>query len=106
VEGNLSKYLRDKTDAIVEATRITQTMVANEARHLVPVDTGALQRSIQEGRVELKGETVRGFVYALQEYASFVEEGTSRQRAQPYLRPAMEKHVDDFIRLLKRVMRP
>lgn len=59
------------------------------AKRLCPVDTGRLRSSITEelrhdgdGLVEVVGTDV--------EYAAFVELGTSRMRAQPYLRPAAE----------------
>lgn len=59
------------------------------AKRLAPVDTGRLRSSIAEelrhdgsGLVEIVGTDV--------EYAPFVELGTSRARAQPFLRPAAE----------------
>ena len=56
-----------------------------------PVKTGRLRASIDyvvvtEG--EGQGRTV-GYVGSNVEYARFVELGTSRQAAQPYLRPAL-----------------
>lgn len=59
------------------------------AKRLCPVDTGRLRSSITEelrhdgdGLVEVVGTDVH--------YAAYVELGTSRARAQPYLRPAAE----------------
>jgi len=111
IEGNLKKYLRDMTPKIVEAAKITQTLVADTARHTVAVDTGALQRSIQEGMIRLKGTVVMAYVYALQDYASAQEygpKGTSKRkwRFKPYLRPSMKRHEPDFLRLLKRAIKP
>ena len=63
-------------------------LVQNEARKLAPVDTGRLRASIQHtpGR-DSKGAYVD--VGTNVEYAVFVEYGTSRSPAQPYMRPAL-----------------
>ena len=68
--------------------------IANEAakvaRQLVPVDTGALKASI---RVEANGRTGSAVLLAGNEkvdYAQFIEWGTSRAPAQPFITPAME----------------
>lgn len=60
--------------------------VAADARRLCPVDTGRLRDSID---YDVTGDTVR--ISASAPYARFVEEGTSTQKAQPFLRPALYK---------------
>lgn len=62
--------------------------VSRAAQHLCPVDTGRLRASItwemgadSLGLLAMVGSDV--------EYAPFVELGTSRMRAQPFLRPAL-----------------
>lgn len=62
--------------------------VQNDARTMVPVDTGRLRASIQH----VMGEDARGpyaDVGTNVQYAPFVEYGTQRQAAQPYMRPAL-----------------
>jgi HK97 gp10 family phage protein len=62
--------------------------VQNAARELCPVDTGRLRSSI----VHKPGRDGRGpyvEVGTNVAYAAYVEFGTSRQMAQPYLRPAL-----------------
>lgn len=62
--------------------------VQAEAARLCPVDTGRLRGSIEW---EL-GRDARGLVARVGtnvHYARFVEEGTRRMAAQPYLRPAL-----------------
>ncbi len=60
----------------------------NRARSACPVDTGRLRSSITHkvGR-DKTGPFVE--VGTNVKYAMFVEFGTTRQRAQPYLRPAL-----------------
>ena len=62
-----------------------------------PVDTGRLRNSItheQEGDdTEIIGTNV--------EYAPYVEMGTSRSRAQPYLKPALVNHASEYQRIFQ-----
>jgi len=60
-----------------------------DAKAGVPVRSGELQRSIEK-KVEDKGVKVIGSVYTDSPYANFVEFGTSRMRARPFMRPAIE----------------
>jgi len=60
--------------------------VVEEARRLVPVDTGRLRASI--GFTYSTSRRVLT-VYADEFYAAFVEFGTSKMAAQPFLRPAL-----------------
>ena len=63
--------------------------VDRQAKHLCPVDTGRLRDSITN---ELGRDSIG--LYALigsnVEYAIYVELGTSRMAAQPFLRPALQ----------------
>lgn len=62
--------------------------VQARARQLCPVDTGRLRSSI----VMTKGRDGTGFYVEIGtnvNYAAFVEFGTSRMRAQPFLIPAV-----------------
>jgi len=69
--------------------------VFNYARMDVPVDTGALKASIYR---RVSGNT--GYVGSSMPYAGFVEMGTRKMRAQPYLRPALNKvKWDKIVRL-------
>jgi len=86
------------------ALRAGAEIIAEEARRLAPKDTGRLARSIKvyagrqarvSGGFDLPGTSVLvgpvgspgdGDVF----YAGFVEEGTSQQAAQPFMRPAID----------------
>lgn len=66
--------------------------VQNAARELAPVDTGRLRSSIRM----ISGEDADGFYVEVGtnvEYAVFVEYGTTRAAAQPFLRPALAEAV-------------
>lgn len=68
-----------------KATKKVADMVAEEARSLAPVDTGRLR-----GSIDVVRDGNNHVVVTDAPYAGFVEFGTSRQPAQPFLGPAAE----------------
>lgn len=72
-------------------------MTAARARQLVPVRTGTLQRSIEVKNPAPMVYTVGSEV----SYAPFVEFGTSRMMAKPFLRPAAAELAPQLGPLLK-----
>lgn len=85
--------------------------VIKEARARVPVKSGKLKKSIRASVDRTKDR--KGFVAKIgfsQEawYGQWVELGSSRQPARPFLRPALEAAHDDVVRsffggILKRI---
>lgn len=71
-------------------------IVKDEAKTLCPVDTGELRESITA-----KAEGLRGDVGTNKEYAAYVELGTYKMKAQPYLVPALETKKEDVINAVK-----
>lgn len=68
------------------------------AKRLCPVDTGRLRNSITHiARYGAKEVYIGTNV----EYAAYVEMGTKRQKAQPYLRPAAANHESTYRAILK-----
>lgn len=59
--------------------------IETDAKRAAPVDTGRLRSSISR---EIEGAS--GRVYTVVEYAEYVEFGTSRRPATPFLQPAIE----------------
>ena len=69
------------------------------AKRACPVDTGNLRNSITH--VVESGEDAV-YVGTNVEYAPYVELGTSRTAAQPFLRPAATEHGSTYKEILKR----
>ena len=80
--------------AVGEIVQETILDIETGAKLRAPVDTGALRASIQS---EMTGET-SGEVATDIEYSVFVEFGTVRAAAQPYMTPAAEAARSPFIR--------
>lgn len=65
--------------------------IVNDARSRVPVRTGKLRRAIHHAIKTRKGEFEIGFGWrAKAYYGFFIEYGTKRQAAHPFLRPAFD----------------
>lgn len=71
------------TDLLKAAIRVERM-----AKRLCPVDTGRLRASITHA-LESDAQGVLAIVGTDVHYAPYVEFGTSRMAAQPYLRPAL-----------------
>lgn len=75
-------------DRALEAVGLQGEMYA---KMLCPVDTGRLRNSIthtSDGEYAYIGTNV--------EYAPYVEFGTSKMAAQPFIRPAAEDHAEEY----------
>lgn len=70
------------------------------AKRLCPVDTGRLRNSISHA---VKGNSA--YIGTNVEYAPYVEMGTSRTPAQPFLVPAATQHADEYKRIFERELR-
>jgi hypothetical protein len=96
---NLSKFKRDLVDRLVTAVEIVQTKVVENARSKHGADahrsgrfvtrTGGLEESIQPGEVKISNDMISGDIEARMPYASNVEDGTSKNRPYPFMKPAL-----------------
>lgn len=66
--------------------------VSGEAKLRAPVDTGELKGSLGEQVVNDNQVDIGTSVH----YSDYVELGTSRQQAQPYLLPAFEENIEEI----------
>lgn len=98
--AKLEKMIAELNPAVRDAVGETAFAVEGQAKMLAPVDTGFLRSSIQAD--DVSGITWRVNVWA--EYGPFVELGTSRMRAQPFLAPAVEALRAFFHRKLAEAM--
>ncbi|MCI5605810.1 MAG: HK97 gp10 family phage protein [Clostridia bacterium] len=71
-------------------------LVEGEAKALCPVDTGNLRQSITS-----QPSGMRCDIGTNVEYAMYVEFGTYKMAAQPYLVPGLKNKSDEVIELIK-----
>lgn len=77
-----------------DATIDTASRIEDDAKSMAPVRTGELQRSIT---TEVLAGGLNVEVGATAPYAGFVEFGTSTMAPQPFMAPAADRNVDNYI---------
>jgi len=94
--GDVLEALGDKKAKALEMCGLT---AEGFAKRLAPVDTGRLRNSIAHGADETSAQ-----VGSNVEYAPYVELGTSRMKAQPFLKPAVADNGDTYKGIIESVM--
>ena len=106
-EERILARLRDMIEAMRkggdEGSREVAEFIKDRAQQLVPVDTGRLRDSIRVNELGPRSYSVGPGDEV--EYAEYVEFGTSRMAAQPYMRPAAELARQEFPRRVARRIR-
>lgn len=100
------KEVREKVKAITHAvSRDGAVLIAKHTRQAIPWDTGVLATSVEvkKSRFEDGGYlvVVQGKGNYEKFYASFVELGSYKDEAKPYLRPSMHKHKHIIQRMFR-----
>jgi len=102
----LSRCKAQLEKRMLSAVTQAAAQAAAHARSIAPVgdgkDGGHLRDCISS-RVQAGGGVVQGEVAADNPHALYVEMGTSRMAAQPYLRPALQMQKARFVQALKRI---
>ena len=78
-------------NAIAERLTVASQDIVGDAKKLCPVNTGNLRRNIRQ-EVKL---TRRGFntkIFTTCGYGGYVEVGTRKMAAQPFIRPAFDRN--------------
>jgi HK97 gp10 family phage protein len=95
VKDNIDEYLKAVGAAKQRGLEKVGLTAERYAKALCPVDTGRLRNSISHA---VEGDSA--YIGTNVEYAPYVEMGTVRTRAQPYLKPAAQDHADEYKKLL------
>lgn len=99
IGADMATEFTDNKDKFIEALH-AQLPTALEAlglqgegyaKLLCPVDTGRLRNSITHTR-----DDSSAYIGTNVEYAAYVELGTSKSRAHPYLQPAVQDHKEEY----------
>ena len=96
IQNKLQNKVNDRK--IEETLDSTALKIENDAKHICPVDTGRLRASVNTKKC---GSLCRSIGTSV-EYAPYVEFGTRRMQAQPFLRPALHKNIHHLKDLTKK----
>lgn len=97
---NSEEVLRLFEEATERALEKIGLKAEGYAKKLAPVDTSRLRNSITH---EVDGNDV--YIGSNVEYAPFVELGTSKQKARPYLKPAATEHSKTYRAIVERELK-
>jgi HK97 gp10 family phage protein len=95
----IAAAMPEKTSQVVRKAAFD---IEGQAKGRAPVDTGALKNSIS---TEFEDNGLTGIIAPHMEYATFVEFGTKRMSAQPYMTPAAEAVAPAFVSAMKEMLR-
>lgn len=96
IKDNSDLFLNALPEQVERAMEAVGLQAERHAKEECPVDTGRLRNSIShatQGNSAYIGTNV--------EYAPYVEMGTSRMGAQPYLKPAATEHGEEYKQIVK-----
>jgi len=92
------------TEVLDKASKAGADIVLFEAKQRVPVDTGRLKESLILKKSKLKKAHIKSQYYVTKKgrvkYFAPVELGTSKMKAQPFLRPAVDKNMRKVARTI------
>lgn len=89
-------------EATIAALEMIGLLAEAYAIKKCPVDTGRLRGSITHGTLP---EEDTAFIGTNVEYAPYVEYGTSRMKAQPFFKPAIQNHQAEYFQIWEAYMR-
>lgn len=101
-ENNAREVAEAIPEAIGRALEACGMLAEGYAKAKCPVDTGRLRNSITHEVAAGEGAV---YVGTNVEYAPYVELGTRRHSAQPFLKPAAEEHGAEYRRILESELR-
>jgi len=95
---------------LVGAVRAGAKPIIKEAKRLVPVRTGTLKKSIGVVKRRSKNKNLIHFTVTPRKkkggwYAHYVEFGTLKMSARPFMRPAYEKEGENSIKFVREYMK-
>lgn len=85
-------------EAAASAMKTTTGQVQAQAKQIAPKRTGFMANNILVEPVKKTATSVTGTVNAKADYSSFVEFGTYKMSAQPFIRPAVSDGQSVFIK--------
>ena len=100
----MSYTYKDNTDEVLSALERAKNrgleaiglVAEGHAKKITPVDTGRLRNSISHAT-----DDDAAYIGTNVEYAPYVELGTSKKGARPFLKPAATEHLSEYKNLME-----
>lgn len=107
MSGKVDKNNMDEVRALAEAAYIRALEICGllaEAYAIkkAPYDTGRLRGSITHG---VSTDEMCAFIGTNVEYAPYVEYGTTKMKARPFFKPAVNDHAEEYRKIIEECLR-
>lgn len=102
ITDNSDVFRNAAQEVVATALEAIGLQAEGYAKLICPVDTGRLRNSITHAVEETENAA---YVGTNVEYAAYVEMGTSRMRARPYLKPAVMDHVPEYKAIAESILK-
>lgn len=102
IKDNSEEFLKALPEQIEQALTAIGLTAESYAKQECPVDTGRLRNSITNA---VRADEKAVYIGSNVEYAAFVELGTSRMKARPYLKPAATQHNAEYKSLAEQALK-
>lgn len=100
VTSHVDEVLQQSEAAAQRALEMCGLLAEKYAKALCPVDTGRLRNSITH-----QTDETSTMVGTNVEYAPYVELGTSRKAARPYIAPSIQNHMGEYRTIIESELR-
>lgn len=100
-KDNTDEVLKGLSDAVERALTRIGLAAEGYAKKECPVDTGNLRNSITNEVIQSEKAV---YIGTNVEYAAYVELGTTKTKAKPYLKPAATEHSTVYKRIIEEEM--
>ena len=98
ITDNSKEIIEDMQQATVRALEKCGLTAEGYAKKLAPVDTGNLRNSITH---DVDDGEPAAYIGTNVEYAPYQELGTIHIKAQPFLKPAVADHANEFRKIIE-----
>lgn len=93
ITSHVDEALKIKNDKVPRALEKIGLVAERYAKEYAPVDTGRLRNSITHATAPEEGAV---YIGTNVEYGVYQEFGTVYQPGTPFLRPAVENHIEEY----------
>ena len=102
IQDHSSEVSDEIKSALLRGLETCGLVAEGYAKKLAPVDTGNLRNSITH---DVDDEEPAAYIGTSVEYAPYVCLGTIHMKAQPFLKPAVADHANEFRKIFENEMK-
>lgn len=102
IHDNSEEIANEIKSALLRGLETCGLVAEGYAKKLAPVDTGNLRNSITH---DVDNEEPAAYIGTNVEYAPYVCLGTIHMKAQPFLKPAVADHANEYRKIIEKELK-